>query len=148
MFSLEADFDDQDIERWINEDVQDWINSLIEFYRIRGRELVDKARAKTAAEQGFNNITWNLRSSIGMCIVDAEGNILETYFPPIGKGAHGDKVGREMAENIALYGRKMQEVSMVFVAGEYYAGFVQAKGKDVIKHVIGDNLEEALKGIL
>lgn len=148
MFSIEADFDLSDLEAIVNGEVNAWIEGLLNYFRTRGRELVDKARAKTRDDGGFGNITWNLRASIGMCIVDSDGRIIETYFPPISKGDHGNTVGREMAERLAVYGRSRNEASMVFVAGENYASLVQAKGKDVIKYVIGDHLEQALKGIM
>lgn len=148
MFSITTDFNLQDLQDWVNSDVDAWIDDLANYWRLRGRELVDKARAKTRDDGGFGNITWNLRGSIGMCIVVRE-KILETYFPPISKGAHGDTVGRAMAESLAIYGKGNEGVSMVFVAGENYASIVQnIHGRDVIKHVIGDNLEQALKGIM
>ncbi|MEO6522244.1 MAG: hypothetical protein ABIN91_11240 [Mucilaginibacter sp.] len=137
-----------DIEAYIKEEEDAFYDEIVDSLRTTGRKLVDKARAKTAAEHGFNNITWNLRSSIGMCIVDENGLIQETYFPPIGKGEHGNEVGKELAERLALYAREVNEMAMIFVAGEDYASFVQAKGKDVINNVIGDNLEPELNKIL
>ncbi|RZM22427.1 MAG: hypothetical protein EOO88_29465 [Pedobacter sp.] len=137
-----------DIEAYIQEETEAWFDELVDSLRQTGRRLVDKARAKTKSDGGFGNITWNLRASIGMCLVDETGRIVETYFPPINKGDHGNKIGRDMAEAIAVYGREAQEMTMVFVAAEEYAVFVQAKGKDVIKHVIGDNLEPALLTVL
>lgn len=148
MFSIESDFTLADLEAIVKGEVDAWLNELLDYWRIRGRELVDKARAKTRDDGGFGNITWNLRASIGMCIVDPNGKIIETYFPPIDKGAHGNIVGRDLAEKIAVYGRSRNEACMVFVAGENYASLVQAKGKDVIKHVIGDTLPTALKEIM
>lgn len=147
MFSIESDFTLADLDEWINEDVQEWINELAEYFKVRGRELVDKARAKTKSDGGFGNITWNLRGSIGMCVV-VNGKIIDTYFPPITKGEHGTSLGREMAERLAVYGKNSEGVNMVFVAAENYASIVQTTERDVIYHVIGDNLEEALKGIL
>jgi hypothetical protein len=145
MIRITADFNMAEVEAFINGEVDAWFDEIVDSLRKTGRALVDKARAKTAAEKGFNNITWNLRSSIGMCLVDETGLIVETYFPKIGKGAHGDTVGRELAERLSIYAREVGEMCMVFVAGEEYAVFVQAKGKDVIRFVIGDNLEPALR---
>lgn len=148
MISVERDFTDADIDAYIAEQEREWLDSIIENLSIGGRALVDKARAKTKDDGGFGNITWNLRGSIGMCIVNDLGKIVETYFPPIGKGEHGREVGTDLAERLAVYSRDNQEISMVFVAGESYAVFVQAKGKDVIKHVIGDNMEAELRKLL
>lgn len=148
MISVTADFNMADIEAYIREEEEAWYDEIIDSLRQTGRRLVDKARAKTKDDGGFGNITWNLRASIGMCLVDETGKIVETYFPPINKGAHGNKIGREMAEALAAAGREAQEIIMVFVAAEEYAVFVQAKGKDVIKHVIGDSLWPALTSVL
>jgi hypothetical protein len=148
MIRIEADFNIADIEAYIQGKEEAWYDEIVDSLRQTGRKLVDKARAKTAAENGFNNITWNLRASIGMCLVDETGLIVETYFPPINKGEHGNTVGRELAERLAIYARDINEMTMVFVAGEEYASFVQAKEKDVIKHVIGDRLEGELRKLL
>lgn len=148
MFSIEADFTAADLERWINEDVQGWFDELAKHMLRVGKGLVDKARAKTAAEQGFNNITWNLRSSIG-CLVVANHTILaeNIYFPPIGKGDEGHSTGISYLKEIALL-IDDGGVYLLFGAGMDYASLVQAKGKDVIQNVIGDNLEDALKAIM
>jgi len=148
MITISANFSMSDIEAYIREEEEAWYDEIVDSLRRLGERLVDKARRQTKQDGGFGNITWNLRSSIGMCIVDETGLIRETYFPPIGKGEHGNKIGREMSEAIALYGREAQEICMVFVAAEQYAIFVQAKGKDVISHVIGDSLQGELAKIL
>jgi hypothetical protein len=145
-FSIEADFTAQDLENWINDDVQDWISDMTAGLIAGGKILVDKARAKTKSEGGFGNITWNLRSSIGLCAVN-QGRIIETYFPPIGKGEHGNTVGREMAERLALYSQGRDDVVVVFVAGENYAELVQTTERDVIYTVIGGHLEDLIKSI-
>jgi hypothetical protein len=147
MITVTPDFNMSDLDSIINEDTDVWFDEMVDSLRQTGRMLVDRARAKTKADGGFGNITWNLRSSIGMCLVDETGSIVETYFPPIGKGEHGNTIGRDLAERLAVYGREAKEMSMVFVAGEEYAVFVQqehAQGRDVIKFVIGDNLRPAL----
>jgi len=148
MFRVEADFSMSDVEDYINSESKAWFDEIVDGLRQTGRRLVDKARAKTREDGGFGNITWNLRASIGMCLVDETGKIVDTYFPPLGKGAHGNMVGREMAERLALYVSEGDSISMVFVAGEEYASLVQANGRDVIKYVIGDNLGPALREIL
>jgi hypothetical protein len=144
MIKISADFNMADIEAYIREEEEAWYDEIVASMLKVMKKLVDKARAKTKTEGGFGNITWNLRASIGGCIVNQTGKIVETYFPPIAKGAHGNKIGREFAERIALYSRDNNEISMVFVAGEDYAVFVQseqASGRDVIKHVIGNNID-------
>lgn len=143
MISIESDFNLADIEAYIKAEEDSIYDSVIKSLSKAGRKLVDKARAKTKAEGGFGNITWNLRASIGMCIVDQNGKIVETHFPPISKGGHGNKIGRELAERLAVYARSIDDIVLVFVAGEEYAGYVQseeAEGRDVISFVIGKNM--------
>lgn len=87
--------------------------------------LVDNARRKA----NFNNITWDLRGSIGGLVVH-QHNIAFRYFPPIEKG-DGIKTGLAYVEEIANLVDD-GEITVVFVAGMDYARFVEAKGKDVI----------------
>ncbi|AMR34136.1 hypothetical protein A0256_23140 [Mucilaginibacter sp. PAMC 26640] len=147
MITVEIDNIDE-VEAYIFQQENLFYDEIVDSLRKKGQSLVDKARAKTATPDGFNNITWNLRSSIGMCLVDEKGIIVETYFPAIGKGAHGDMIGRELAAKLAIYAREINDISMVFVAAEEYATFVQAKGKDVIEHVIGNSLESELRELI
>lgn len=148
MFKIEAEFTTEDIENWINADLNNWFDDLAEFFLSTGKDLVDKARAKTREEGGFGNITWNLRASIGCAVVRnhtiSDG---DTYFPPVNNGGEGHKIGiaylREIASLI-----DDGDVYLLFVAGMEYASFVQKKGKDVIDHVIGDNIGNALNGIM
>jgi hypothetical protein len=148
-FSIEADFTAQDLENWIQDDLNEWFDELAaELLRV-GRGLVDEARAKTKSEGGFGNITWNLRSSIGCAVVRNHTiRAEEIYFPQIAKGDEGHKTGIAYAREIALL-IDDGDIYLLFVAGMDYASFVQAReGTDVIEHVVGDNLPAALKGIM
>jgi hypothetical protein len=132
MFKIVAEFSDADLQALIESDSNAWFSSLMEVYRQKGKLAVDRARAKTKDDGGFGNITWNLRGSIGMCIVQ-QGQIIETYFPPIGKGDEGTKIGTETAQRLATYGAGKDDIVMYIVAGMNYASFVQSVDRDVIK---------------
>lgn len=131
MFKLEPQYQIADIEAAVMADVEEWFQSLVSTLREKGKKAVDAARAKTKVEGGFNNLTWNLRASIGMCLV-YKGKIIETYFPPIGNGPHGAKIGPEMAEKIAVYSRDKDGILLVVVAAEEYAVWVQTEAMDVL----------------
>lgn len=145
---ITADFSFSDLDQWINEDLNNWFDAQANAMFIKGKELVDKARAKTREDGGFGNITWNLRSSIG-CVLVKNHIILPEYiyFPQIGKGDRGHVTGVNYAREIATL-EDDGDIYLIFVAGMEYASLVQAKGKDVIKHVIGDNIADSLKSIM
>lgn len=131
MISIEALFSEKELEDRIQADADEWINGLMKVYLIKGKAAVDRARAKTKADGGFGNITWNLRGSIGLCIVQ-QGRIIETYFPPIGKGDEGTRIGMETAQRLATYSAGRDDIVMYIVAGMEYASYVQAATGDVI----------------
>lgn len=132
MLSIKADFDFRTVHAEIQSEMDAWFDELLETFREQGREFTKRARAKTKAEGGFGNITWNLRSSIGYCLV-YQNKVIETYFPPIKGGTVGEDRGEELAERLALYGDYGDGIVLVMVAGMEYAAFVKAKGIDVIQ---------------
>lgn len=132
MFRIEAEFSPAELEARIQADADEWINGLMNVYRVSGRLAVDRARAKTKSEGGFGNITWNLRGSIVMCIVQ-QGRIIETYAPPIGKGDEGTRIGMETAQRLATYSAGKDDIVMYIVAGMNYATYVQNTDRDVIE---------------
>lgn len=153
MFSIKANFNQSEVGDYIKQETDKWFTSLIEPFRITGRDLVDRARAKTKAGGGFGNITWNLRSSIGYLII-YNGEVVETYFPPLETGSEGSATGENYAREIATLINIHEGIQLVIVAGMEYAvlverqGFSELERKDVITHVVGDNIEAALRSIL
>lgn len=132
MFSITADFKMADVEAYINSETGAWFDELVEQLRKHGKEFTKRARAKTKAQGGFNNITWNLRSSIGFCLV-YENKVVESYFPPIKGGTTGEKTGANYAKGVAYEVKQSKhEVVLVLVAGEHYAEYVADKDIDVI----------------
>jgi hypothetical protein len=134
MFSISADFDMKDVEAYLNSEVEAWFDELVEELREHGREFTKRARAKTkSADNSFGNITWNLRSSIGFCLVQRD-KVVESYFPQIKGGTTGEKTGAKYAKGVAFEtSHRKDDILLVLVAGEEYAIFVKTKGFDVIE---------------
>jgi len=133
MISVRADFKMSDVEKYIKQETDKWFNELMEVLRSQGKLFTKRARAKTKSEGGFGNITWNLRSSIGFCLV-YQGKVVETYFPRIKNGTTGNEKGRELAKKVALQSDSGDDIVLVLVAGEDYASFVQMReNTDVIR---------------
>jgi len=126
MFSITADFSDDELEKTILEDVNIIISEMADRMFQAGKKVVDLARSKTKSEGGFGNITWNLRGSIG-CVLLINHEIPEEYiyFPPVSKGGEGVKKGIDYAREIALLVDDGDPV-LIMVAGEEYAGYVEA----------------------
>lgn len=132
MFRIEADFSDADLDALINNDVEIFFDEIVEGMRAVGRDFTERARSKAAAgAKVYNNITWNLVSSIGYCLVD-RGVIVESYFPSLKGGTEGEVVGAELAEKLAIYGG--DGIALVLVAGEHYSVFLQDRGFDVARN--------------
>jgi hypothetical protein len=153
MFSISADFSIAEIEAYIKKETDVWFDELVDSFRVTGKGLVEKARAKTKSDGGFGNITWNLRSSIGYLII-YNGEMVETYFPTVGPGSEGSKTGTDYAREIGALINDHEGIQLVIVAGMEYATLVERVGvngaaqRDVITHVVGDNIERALRSIL
>lgn len=132
MLSFEAQFDDRDLEKAFQEDLEALHDEAAEVLFETGAEMVDRARALTKSEGSFGNITWNLRGSIG-CVLVHNGKIADehVYFPQVDKGEEGVKTGQSFAREIALL-TDDGDTTLVFVAGMEYAMFVRSKGIDII----------------
>lgn len=95
-----------------------------------GSECVNKIRDRKQEESWFDQ-TGNLRSSIGMAVVNRGKIAVESAFKTILKGAKGSEEGRKYVESLAhLFA---DTYSLVVVAGMSYAEYVEAIGsKDVL----------------
>lgn len=132
MIEITADFNIDDLNATIQNEVDEWFDELLEIYRKAGRKFTERARARTKLADGsFGNITWNLRSSIGYLLVN-NGVVLESYFPALKGAPEGSKTGDDYAREIALLIDEGEGVALVCVAGMEYAFFVESKGFDVI----------------
>jgi hypothetical protein len=142
MIKITADFSMAELNAIINQETEVWFDELVDQYRLAGKSFVERAIQKAS----FNNITWNLRSSIGYVIM-FDGQIIESFFKDLVAGTEGQEVGEDYAKFILSLIDDGEGLSMALVAGEEYAYYVEAKGKDVISGSYG-LFESELKGAL
>jgi len=102
--------------------VRDAIISRLEYV---GWEFVKMAREGG----GYNDVTGNLRSSIGFVVVD-RGRIVNENFDNKGKGFVGVKKAKKLTKELAS--KYSNGYTLIVVAGMEYAAAVENKGKDVI----------------
>lgn len=130
--TLRATFTLPSIEAYFQQQAQRAEQAILNAYNLAGLEFVREARLKTATEGGFNDITGNLRSSIGYIILK-NGKITAEDFQPSDNGTDretGVAQGLNFANIVASeYGRG---IVLICVAGMEYAAAVESKGKDVI----------------
>ncbi|WP_231492206.1 hypothetical protein [Pedobacter sp. Leaf170] len=112
----------KDIEVDLQKVIEDFANKLFK----AGINAVDLARAKTKANGGFGDISYRLRASIG-CGLVVGGKLSEDriYFPSIGEGEEGRVKGIAFLKQTASE-VSMEDVALILVAGESYAGYVEA----------------------
>lgn len=117
----------------LNKELSRFRKAVLNRFELVGWEFVRMARLKTANQGGFNDVTGNLRSSIGFIIVD-HGQVVKENSE--GKAELGKKEAKKfMRELAAGYNNG---IALIVVAGMGYAAAVESKGKDVIT---GSSLE-------
>lgn len=132
MITFKADFDLAALDRFVQEQTDKWLDSLMEKYRKAGKQFVERARSKTKAADGsFGNITWNLRSSIGYLLL-RDGDVVESYFPTLQGAAEGSITGDAYVRGLSTSNEFDSGIALICVAGMEYAYYVEAKGYDVI----------------
>lgn len=132
MINIEADFNFDELEKDMEDKLQVWFNELAEKLMETGKASIDYAINKvTSGGYGkiFENITYNLRSSMG-CGLVVNGQVTETYFP-FGANDEGEAHGRALLEKIAL--EVTGDIELIVVAGSFYAYYVESKGFDVLR---------------
>lgn len=112
--------------------------AVINRLELVGWEFVKMARDKTASSGGFNDVTGNLRSSIGFAVVD-HGTVKKENYE-VSKGGQKKAEGIQEAKNFirTLKGNFDDGFALIVVAGMGYAAAVESRGKDVIT---GSSLE-------
>lgn len=97
-----------------------------------GEKCVNHAR-EISPDDGFNDQTGNLRSSIGY-VIYANGRPVSTDFKekggPKGDGKTGKSTGEKLAKEIA--DKYRNGIVLVVVAGMNYALYVESKNRDVL----------------
>ena len=130
--SLIPMFSMSDVTRHINEFKDKRIRMMVEKLSYVGENFVNNAR-----ERGdYENITSNLRSSIGYAVI-LEGENMKGGFP--GEKAEGKRKAKELLEE--LIAKFPDNLVLVGFAGMEYAYHVEQNGKDVITSNIPDALE-------
>lgn len=129
---LQADFSFSDFERITLDGIERRERALLNAYIQAGEEFIRMARTKTKAENGFGDITGNLRSSIGY-LVTLRGQTYSQRFEEGGNGTDqktGVQVGRDYAAQISNDTRG--DIVLIVVAGMDYAQAVEFNSRDVI----------------
>jgi len=148
MAGLRPLFSDREVSRFMDKFQSDAEQKFIEVLSYAGEQGV-----RTARENGrYNDITGNLRSSIGYAILKDGAPIREDYTPA-GSGSEGPKgvnQAKRLVSEVALTHNK--GFVLVMVAGMDYALFVETmQGKDVLgSTVIGTEkfLKDTLKKVV
>lgn len=140
-------FTENQLKKDMEDKLQVWFNSLAKNLMDSGKEMVNraisKARTGPGTGGGFGNITYDLRSSMGVGLVIGK-IVKETYFPF--KATNSGKAdGLALLNKVAL--EVNEEIALVMVAGEHYSVFVESKGYDVISLSFG-TFDDYFKGLI
>lgn len=134
-----------DLDRYSEQVYAELEKKLIESLEYVGEGFVAEARSMTSMQGGFQDITGNLRSSIGYFIVK-NGNVIRQKVEVSDKGSDrqtGVKTAKQFLDKI----RKSDGLFLYGVAGMDYAREVEARGKNVIS-LQADTAVIELKSIL
>lgn len=145
---LKARFTKADISKYIEQKRENIRSAILNRLELTGFEFVKLAREKTAAEGGFNDVTGNLRSSIGFAIVD-HGSIKLENYEKSNSGSGGGNGIQEAKTFIATLSDKFESgYALIVVAGMSYAAAVESRGKDVITGssiIVEETLKQAIQ---
>lgn len=131
MISVERDFDMSALHSYMEDEANKRIDEVVAFLHKKGVEFTTAARQKIYATNPYNNITYNLVSSVGFSIAKS-GIVVESYFPLEATGAQGKAKGEALAESTALSLSGPDDIVLIMVAGEDYASYVEVNGRDVV----------------
>lgn len=124
---IEAKFTRSDVEKRFGAFLEEIQKKQIESAKMLGEMCVNHAR-NVPKDQGFQDQTGNLRSSIGY-MVFVDGVALHQMFEQVKEGSEGAKAGEALAQKV---GSEQKGVCLVVTAGMNYAMYLEAKGRDVI----------------
>lgn len=125
---IEAKFTRSDVKKAYDNFVDGIKRQQINRLQMLGEMCVNHAR-NVPMEQGFQDQTGNLRSSIGY-MVFVDGVAVHSMFEQRKEGTQGVKAGEALAQRVGE--RNPQGVCLVVTAGMNYALYVESKGHDVI----------------
>ena len=150
--AIKANFSVDDVKKRFGVFLNEVEKKEIERLQKLGEKCVTHARniLPPDADKGFNDITGNLRSSIGYVVFN-NGVAVHTGYEQVLNGGEGAKKGEALARKV---GEKQKGVCLVVTAGMNYALCVEAKGRDVItsaekmaERELPEELEKLVKNI-
>ena len=113
-------------EDYVRRRLDEMVTRLIEKLAEIAEEACDTARQS----HKYQDQTGNLSSSIGYCILRDGEIIREGGFRIVNNGAEGASKGREYLHQLAQ--EHSEGIVLLIVAGMEYAGYVEARGFDVL----------------
>lgn len=122
----------EEIEAYVEEELQKRIGLVIEAFKRIGEECIKVAKVKVQAiPKDYTDRTRNLRSSVGYAILD-DGELVQepTVVSIVKDGKDGEKRAKEYIKK--LQSEYNDGLVLIVVAGMEYAAYVQAKGYDVL----------------
>lgn len=117
---------DFEIESYLEQQLKNREDAMIYNLSYIGEKCVEIARDNGS----YGDITGNLRSSVGYVVAKDGVPILYSSFEQLGADSSGSTEGRAFAREKASEFPK--GYSLIIVAGRDYAGYVSAKGYDVL----------------
>lgn len=124
---VEAQFTTEVVRGRFEAFLQEIVRQQVEALQQLGEMCVAHARS-IPKEQGFEDQTGNLRSSIGY-VVFVDGVAVHSLYEEVKGGSIGAKTGEALAHKV---GQGTQGVCLVVTAGMNYALHVESRGRDVI----------------
>lgn len=126
---IEAQFTRSDVEKRFGAFLDEIEKQQIRQLQKLGEMCVTHARNIAPDNNGFNDQTGNLRSSIGYMVFH-NGTAIHSVYDQVKSGSDGVKAGESLAQKVGS--ENPQGVCLVVTAGMNYALYVEAKGRDVI----------------
>jgi len=124
---IEANFTQADVKKRFDAFLDQVQKQQIKRLQMLGEMCVTHARS-VPKEQGFEDQTGNLRSSIGY-MVFVDGVAIHSFYEQVKEGATGMQAGETLAKKV---GEDQKGVCLVVTAGMNYAMYLEAKGRDVL----------------
>jgi hypothetical protein len=135
-----------DVQKRFDAFLDQIVKQQIKRLQMLGEMCVNHARS-IPKEQGFEDQTGNLRSSIGY-MVFVDGVAVHSFYKQVKEGATGIKAGEALANKI---GQDQPGVCLVVTAGMNYALYLEAKGRNVLtgaEHIVERELPRMLENLI
>lgn len=124
---IEVNFTTEDVRKRFDAFLKKVQEGQIKRLMKLGEMCVNHARS-VPKEQGFEDQTGNLRSSIGYAVF-VDGIAVHSFYDTVKGGVTGERTGRALAEKV---GGETNGICLVVTAGMNYALHVESKGRDVL----------------